>query len=122
MPLFFVVSLLLRQVPRFLLSAVKAAADAHSSGSGSSFTVDGVRDLAADAGLSPSLRTAVADAIAVAAPAPDSGEDAVGKVDGGKGRARVLGARRRRDQRTSLVRSVLSLDKGESCALVNGRR
>lgn len=67
-----------------------------------------VENLAREAGLSPSLQAAVSKAAAAAV------------ADGADAADEVLTASAMR--RARLVRSVAGLLKGESCALVNGRR
>ncbi|CAN0025318.1 unnamed protein product, partial [Ectocarpus sp. 8 AP-2014] len=85
--------------PRFLLSVTRAAMSSPGPDGEAKNAADTVETLAREAGLSPSLRAAVAKAAA--------GDEASSS------------ARRRRMAR--LARSVAGTAKGESCALVNGR-
>ncbi|CAM9342800.1 unnamed protein product [Scytosiphon promiscuus] len=90
------------KTPKFLLSVTRAAI---SFGPGDVANAsDVVENLALEAGLSPSLQAAAVKAAAAAAGSADEALTAVVT------------------RRARLVRSVTGLEKGESCALVNGRR
>lgn len=98
------------QVPRFLLALIRRIATSTSTASVDVGTVD---LLAQEAGLSQSLRSA----IKAAWTDPNGVLDTQG-LDRG-----AAGGKEAEDVRVArLMRDVVGLQPGETCALVNGRR